>query len=130
MNYLDSSAIIKLIYEEDESTALEQWLRLSQSKSAVTSDLSLVEVLRTCKIKGASSIATARQLLSGIDIIPISKEIIEFASVLDPKELRSLDAIHLASALSIREELEFFVAYDKRLTTAASKAGLAVVAPK
>ncbi|NNN20676.1 MAG: hypothetical protein HKL80_01565 [Acidimicrobiales bacterium] len=90
----------------------------------------MIEVSRTCKIKEASSISATRHLLSGIDIIPITKEIIGLASILDPKELRSLDAMHLASTLSIREELEFFVAYDKKLTAVASKSGLAVFAPK
>lgn len=130
MNYLDSSAIIKLIFEEDESEALETWLRARSNMSVVTSDLSLVEVFRTCRIKSESSISAARQLFNGIDRIPITSELIELASVLNPNELRSLDAIHLASALSIGEDLEFFIVYNKRLNMAASKSGIKVFAPK
>lgn len=130
MNYLDSSAIIKLVFEEDESAGLETWLRLRNFESMVTSDLSLVEIFRTCRFKNISSIPSAGQLKNGIDRIPIATDIIELASNLDPKELRSLDAIHIASALSIREDLEFFVVYDKRLKTAVTKSGLAIIAPE
>ena len=71
----------------------------------------------------------ARRLLDGVDFVPIDHVVVQQAATMVPNELRSLDAIHLASALSLKEDLTDFVAYDARLCSAAARAGLLVVSP-
>ena len=129
MIYIDTSAIVKLLFDEPESTALADWLNLRTEIPKVSSDLSTIELLRTCQRIDESLVAGARRLLNGVDLVPIDHVIVEQAAILTPRELRSLDAIHLASALSLRGDLTGFVAYDLRLCSAAEKAGLPVMSP-
>jgi predicted nucleic acid-binding protein len=129
MIYIDTSALVKLLFEEHESPALSNWLTEKYETPKVSSDLSTVEPRRTCHRVDESLIDDARRLLDGIDIVPISHVIVEQAAILIPRNLRSLDAIHLASALSLNEDLTDFVAYDVLLCTAAANAGLPVVSP-
>ncbi|HEY5265670.1 MAG TPA: type II toxin-antitoxin system VapC family toxin [Acidimicrobiales bacterium] len=129
MIYIDTSALVKLLFDEPESSALTDWLTLKIDIPKVSSDLSTVELLRTCLRIDESLVDDARRLLEGVDLVPIDHVIVEQAAVLTPRELRSLDAIHLASALSLIEDLTDFVAYDARLCSAAAKAGLPVVSP-
>lgn len=68
-------------------------------------------------------------MLSGLDLVPLSKEVIELATTAGPPSLRSLDAIHLASALSLEGAPLTFVTYDARLRSAADEAGLETVVP-
>jgi predicted nucleic acid-binding protein len=67
--------------------------------------------------------------LLDIALLPIDDEVLAPASAIEPPELRSLDALHLATALSIRDDLGAFVAYDQRLAEAAERHGLAVLQP-
>lgn len=129
MIYLDTSALVKLIFEEQESQALESWLDTHQRVAKVTSALSSVELLRICRKLDEATSAAAQQLLSGIDMLPMSESILETAAYLQPKELRSLDAIHLASALAVASEIQQFVAYDHRLLAAARGSGLPSLCP-
>jgi predicted nucleic acid-binding protein len=129
MIYIDTSALVKLLFDEPESTALTDWLTLKAEIPKVSSDLSTVELLRTCQRIDGSLADDARRLLDGVDLVPIDHAIIQQAAILVPRELRSLDAIHLASALSLNEDLTDFVAYDVRLCLAATEAGLRVVSP-
>lgn len=140
MLYLDSSAIVKLVLEETESPALRAWL--GERPFGVTSGLGPVEVRRTVRlyVERALSRATSRgpnvnevttraeTVLSGIVVLEIDEAILSHAARVDPSNLRALDAIHLASALSL-EGLEAFVAYDRELREAAQAAGLHVAAP-
>jgi len=64
-----------------------------------------------------------------MELLPIDRAIVERAASIVPTELRSLHAVHLASALSVETGLTAFVAYDNRLTAAAAEAGLTVVSP-
>ncbi len=130
MIYIDTSALVKLLFEEPESTALANWLIEQYETPKVSSDLAIVELLRTCHRVDETLVPDARQLLEGIDLVPISRAIIETAASLTPCKLRSLDAIHLASALSLAEDLTDFAAYDLRLCSAAADAGLPVVSPR
>ena len=68
-------------------------------------------------------------MLRTLSLVTLDRELLEVAGKLTPPTLRSLDAIHLATALTLREELEAFVAYDERLLTAASDLGLPVASP-
>ena len=129
MFYLDTSALVKLLFEEVESAALEQWLTQNSSEFKVTSELTRVELLRTCRRVDIGSIDDAIQLLRGLDFLPIDHSVIHRASSLLPTELRSLDAIHVASALTLRNEIEAFVAYDLRLCAAADSVGLKIISP-
>jgi predicted nucleic acid-binding protein len=95
----------------------------------VSSALTPVEVLRGCRRIDESLLPAARRLLRGIDLVPIDAAIMDAAAELPTRVLRSLDALHLASALSLDPDLETFVAYDAWLVAAAGAAGLAVARP-
>jgi predicted nucleic acid-binding protein len=127
--YLDTSALVKLIFEEAESLALAEWLSVRAEVPKISSDLSTVELLRTCRRIDDDAVGDATLLLGGIDLLPMDRAIVEKAATLNPEELRSLDAIHLASALSVKEDLIALVAYDGRLCAAAAEAGIEVVSP-
>jgi uncharacterized protein len=127
--YLDSSALLKLLHEEPESAALADWLVRHAGTPVVSSELSKVEVVRACRRMNPDALPEARALLAGLDLIPLSGMVVDEAADVGETMLRSLDALHLASALSIRAGLSTFVAYDRRLADAASAAGLELVAP-
>jgi uncharacterized protein len=127
--YLDSSALLKLLFEEGESAALAQWLEQHVGTPAVSSEVARVEVLRASRRLNPAALPAARSLLAQLDLIPLTSVLLaEAAEVGDPL-LRTLDALHLASAMSIRTELSAFVAYDHRLAAAAAAAGLDPVRP-
>lgn len=116
MIYIDTSAMTKLLVEEPESSALINWIQERSDEPFVTSALGRVELMRTATRDGMPGIVErARHLLDGLDILPITDKVIALAETVGPATLRSLDAIHLASAAQIRSELMAFVAYDARL---------------
>lgn len=129
MIYLDSSALLKLLHEESESAALEVWLSERTGTPVVSSELAKIEVIRACRRVNTDMVPQARALLNGVDLIPLTSEVVDEAADLGGPLLRSLDAIHLASALSIHADLSAFVAYDHRLTDAAAAAGLKPLHP-
>jgi uncharacterized protein len=129
MIYLDSSALLKLLVEETESAALALWISERSSAAKVSSELAKLEVVRAARRLDARVVPAARALVSQLDLIPISGDLIEEAADAGDTLLRSLDAIHLVSALSIAEALTAFVAYDRRLVAAAEAAGLAAESP-
>lgn len=128
MIYLDTSALAELIARETETAALGQWLQQRTAQQWVTSIIGRVELLRVAR---RLAIATngARLLLAGLDTIPIADHVADVAQAVDSATLRTLDAIHLASALSVRDELTAFCCYDQRLLDAAKDAGLPIHAP-
>lgn len=95
----------------------------------VSSELAKLEVLRACRRVNAEALPEARNLLTVLDLIPLTSDVIDDAADVGVILLRSLDAIHLASALSLRADLSTFIAYDHRLGEAASAAGLDVLTP-
>ena len=119
--YLDSSAILKLVVSEPETPALIDML--GHYPDRVSSALARVEVLRAIRRARGSpaELRRAEDVLLRIALIRIDDDIIARAADLPPYEIRSLDAIHVASALAIRDELAGLVSYDKRLTSAAAK---------
>ena len=129
MLYLDASALVKLVVAEPESPALLQLLRAWPVR--VSSALSLAEVPRALRRAGFSAGARrrARDVLARINLVDIDRRVLAGAAALDPAALRTLDAIHLATALSLREDLQAVVSYDRRLTAAAQRAQLEVLAP-
>lgn len=127
--YLDSSAIVKLILPEPETDTLFQLLRGYPER--VTSAISRVEVLRAVKRAGEEKqrLRRAEEVLARLGLIRVDPEVLETAAKLGPESLRSLDAIHLATALSLEEQLGAMVVYDKRLSDAAKANGIDVLAP-
>jgi predicted nucleic acid-binding protein len=124
--YLDSSALIKLIAQETESEALAR--AVSGLTSQASSELAVVEVNRRARYFGPAAEARSRDVLADTRLRPIDRAILDHAAQLDPLRLRSLDAIHLATALSL-DGLDVFISYDERLNHAASAAGLNVESP-
>jgi predicted nucleic acid-binding protein len=126
--YLDSSALIKLIFEEAETPSLRRLF--GPSTQPATSSVSRVEVLRTVgRVLDPMVTREARRVLDRTHIIRCDDRVLELAPSVSPPTLRSLDAIQLATALSIRHQLAGMVAYDRRLADAADAAGLTVFAP-
>ncbi len=126
MIYLDASALVKVIVQEEQSSAVRAMM---VDAVVTTSALSVVEVIRAVRRRDESHTLAARMTLAQASLIPIDQTVLGQAGLLGPGSLRSLDAIHLASALLIREELEAFVAYDDRLLEAASALGMPVASP-
>jgi len=127
--YLDSSAVLKLLVEESESGALAAWLLERVTIPVISSELARLEVVRAARRLDPGIVSAARLLISQLDLLPLSGEVIGAAADIGEPMLRSLDAIHLTSALSVREDLTAFVAYDLRLVGAAHSAGLQVDRP-
>jgi len=121
--------LVKLIFEEAESAALAEWVTLRADVPKIGSNLSTAELLRTCRRVDEGAVGNANVLLGGIDLLPVDRAIVERAASLLPTELPSLDAIHLASALSVKANLTALVAYDGRLCSAATESGIEVVSP-
>lgn len=126
--YLDASALVKLVIDEPEQDALQRHLG-SRASRHVTSSLARVEVLRAVKVAnpGPSALAQAERVLGRCVLIAVSDPVVRDAAQLASLRLRSLDAIHLASARSFGpDEL---ITYDERLAEAARDLGMTVVQP-
>ena len=129
MIYADSSALMKLLITEPETAALGAWLEARSDTPVITSQLTVVEVIRSCRRANADALPAARMLLSTVGLVPISREVIDAAAELSGTLLRSLDAIHLATAVTIGAGLSRFLSYDRRLTESASAAGIVTAQP-
>jgi predicted nucleic acid-binding protein len=125
--YLDSSAIVKLAVREPESLALWRYLRRRQP--LVSSTLARTEVLRALLPAGDEAVARGRSVLQRLDLVRVNDRILGAAGVLLPLELRSLDAIHLATARELGGELGALVTYDERMVAAAKQLGYRIVQP-
>jgi predicted nucleic acid-binding protein len=125
--YLDSSALVKLVIDEPESESLRS--RLGALTSLVSSELAVVEVMRRARPHGADSELVANRMLEALQLRPIDAVVITLAVAVEPEGLRALDAIHLATALTMVEDLDLLISYDQRLNEAASAAGLRVESP-
>ena len=129
MIYLDSSALMKLVRHEAETDALRQWLDLRREQPVVSSELGRVEVLRAARRVGGPVLAEARAVVGDLDLVPLDRAVQDVACDIGDPLLRTLDALHLASALLLGNELTAFVAYDRRLADGAQAAGLSVATP-
>jgi uncharacterized protein len=112
--------------EFEEATLLKA---LAEWDGYISSVLLGTEAIRACRRYGKQYANDARLFLGGLALLPLSDAVLDQAASIDPAELRSLDALHLATALSVRDDIGAFVTYDKRLATAAVVHGLAVVQP-
>jgi uncharacterized protein len=127
--YLDSSALVKLVLPEAESAALLE--SLAAWPVHVTSELASVEVVRAARRATAEPAVEQRamEVMAGLHLLKMDADLLAQAARLEPRTLRSLDAIHLASALSLGEDLGAMVIYDGPLAAAAVESGLRVLAP-
>lgn len=134
--YVDSSALIKRAVEEPESEALEAALEdfVSQDASLITSSLAWIEVSRAIRVlvdENRISVDEGREAfevaLSGVGERPISDDVVSLARRIGPPRLRTLDAIHLSSAVLV--DAHAVIAYDGRLGEACRLSDLAVLAP-
>lgn len=125
--YLDSSAIVKLAVHEPESAALRVYL--CRRRPLWSSALARTEVLRAVLHLGARAVDRGRTVLSRLDLVRVNDRILAAAGVLPPPDLRSLDAIHLATALELGADLDLLVTYDSRMAASARQLGIRVVAP-
>jgi len=127
--YLDTSAVVKLLMREPETVALRRRLRTWERRASAA--LLRVELLRAVKRAGIPRLMTqTRRQLATIHLIRLDDELLERAAELEPPSIRSLDAIHLAAALSLGSDLAAVVTYDNRMLSAAQAIGLPVVAPR
>ena len=128
--YLDSSALVKLVLPEAESGALLESLLAWPVR--VASELARVEVVRAARRATLDPAAEKRaeEVLAALYLLKIDSDILSEAARLEPRTLRSLDAVHLASALSLGADLGPIVTYDSNMTTAAASCGLEVLAPQ
>ncbi len=125
--YLDSSAFVKLAIEEAESDALcaflEQWPRRTSSALLRT------EAIRALRTLGSTALERARAALERVDLVSVSDDLLEAAGLLDPATVRTLDAIHLATAMSVRDHIGVLVTYDRRMIEGAKHVGLPISSP-
>jgi predicted nucleic acid-binding protein len=124
--YVDPSAFVKLLVRDVESDALKAYLA---GTSLLTSAITPIEVGRSIRRRGLEGQVGDLELFIGVEIREIDMTVSERAASLQPVSLRTLDAIHLASAIDLRTELDGFVTYEARLADAARALRLPVVAP-
>jgi predicted nucleic acid-binding protein len=129
MIYLDSAAVVKLAHAEPESPALRGWLDERAETGWISSVLTEIETFRALARYAPGAVSRLPAVLDQIDMIDLISGIRILARTVEPATLRSLDAIHLGTALHSRRELTSFVTYDKRLLDAAQAAGLPIDSP-
>jgi hypothetical protein len=127
VTYLDSSAIVRLVAREEESTALRRFLH--RRRPLVSSALARAEVGRAVLSLGEPAFRQAREVLARIELVRVNDEVLAAAGALLPVGLRTLDAIHLATAGLFADTLARIVSYDGRVTSAATAMGWRVDAP-
>ena len=129
MIYLDTSAFVKLIQGAPETPALQRFLTEHPESTLVSSALLAVETRQAILRQAPDQLARADLLLTRIDQVDITRAVLEAASRLPDPSLRSLDAIHHATALQLGGDLDALVTYDSRLAAAAGQQRLPVVTP-
>jgi hypothetical protein len=125
--YVDSSAIVKLAMAEPESAALRRYLR--RRSTLVTSALARTEVARALLPLGPAAVRRGHEVLSRLELIRIGDRVLTGAGRMMPAELRSLDAIHLATVEQLGGSISRVVTYDERMAVSAAALGCSVVSP-
>jgi predicted nucleic acid-binding protein len=129
MIYLDTAAIVKLVHAESESQALRDWLDERADVGWVSSVLAEIESARTLARHAPEAVTRLQLVLDLMDLVELDAGTRILAQTVKPATVRSLDAIHLATALRIHPPITSFVTYDKGLADAAHAAGLTVDLP-
>jgi len=125
--YLDSSALVKLVIDEPESGALRRHLR--RRRPLVSSALTRTEVIRALLLEGDEGIARGRAVLGRVELLRVNDRVLNAAGVLLPSDMRSLDAIHLATAKQLGQDLGQIVTYDEKMLDSARQLGFKVASP-
>jgi predicted nucleic acid-binding protein len=125
--YLDSSALVKLAVREPESLALRRYLQ--RRRPLVASALARTEVARALLPLGPEAVQRGHDVLARVDLVRINDRVLEAAGAMLPAEVRSLDAIHLATAQQLGIDLARIVTYDDRTAAAANQLRLPVARP-
>ncbi len=126
VTYVDSSALVKLVVHEPESHRLNQYLR---GRSLVSSALARAEVARAVAGFGEMGTMRIRDVFARVEFVRINDRVLSVAGALVPVELRTLDAIHLATAGLFGDTLAVVVTYDLRMAEAALSSGLRAISP-
>lgn len=126
--YMDTSALAKLVIAEPETDALRAWIAESD-RTLVSCDLTRTELHRAVRCTAPDRLVLARAVLDSLTLLEVTTAIFNDAGRIDPPVLRSLDSLHIASALDLGDELEGLVAYDDRLLAAALLNGIPTVTP-
>ncbi len=127
--YLDSSAFVKIVVPEPESGALRAFLGRRPGRR-VSSSLLRAEALRAVRHLGPEALSRVRDALRRVDLVAVDDRILDAAGVLEPRLLRTLDAIHLATALALGEDLGTILTYDERMLEGARLLGLTSSGPR
>ena len=127
--YLDTSALVKLVVAEDESQPMRSFLRERVEDSLFSAALARTELIRAVAPNGAQAIADARDLLSGLDTVVLTRQLLDDAGTLLPLRLRSLNAIHLVAAQRAGDTLRAVMTYDARMLSAAADLGIPTASP-
>jgi predicted nucleic acid-binding protein len=125
--YLDPSALVKLVVREPESQALRRFIR--RRRPLVSSALARTEVARALLPLGVEAVRRGHEVLARIDLVRINDRVLAAAGAMLPVDLRSLDAIHLASAQQLGTDLARIVTYEDRMAAAAEDFGWTVARP-
>ena len=126
--YLNTSALVKLIAAEAESDDLLEYLRHRPTR--ISSAIVIVELGRALGRRPDVDATRAFRVLDRLVLVEADRRILERAAGLAPAALRSLDAIHVSTAIEVRDSLEVVVTYDDRMAAASRLVGLSVVAPR
>jgi uncharacterized protein len=129
MIYLDSAAVVKLAHAEAESAALRSWLYKRAATPWISSVLTEIESFRALARYAPGAVSRLPAVLDQIELVALDPPIRILAQTAQPPTVRSLEAIHLGTALHARQVLTSFVTYDKRLLEAAIAAGLPAHSP-
>ena len=142
MIYFDTNSLLKLIREDAHSEALGAFIDAQPATRWFSSEIAKAELARTVRrvnhddrgrlVDGPrlrAELSYADRIWERLDLIAVSTRLLDDAGAIEQPFLRTLDAIHLAAALSLRASLSAFVTYDKRLAAAAQEAGLPVLSP-
>ena len=128
MYYLDTSAAVKLLIAEEGANSLARWLE-SHEDQVFSSDLLRTELLRVTRRIAPDLMVQARAILDALVILTLSTELCERAAILEPHLPRGLDAIHLAAAMEMGDDLRGLITYDHRLAAGAASLGIQVLTP-
>ncbi|MBA2506284.1 MAG: type II toxin-antitoxin system VapC family toxin [Thermoleophilaceae bacterium] len=127
VTYLDSSALVRLVVSEPESEALTAYLAKRRARASCA--LARAEVPRAARVNSTAAVPRALALLEDIALVGLDDALLDRAAALGDPVLRTLDAIHVAAAERLGDDLGELITYDRRMAAAASDLGLTVVAP-
>jgi len=124
--YLDTSALVKLVITEKESDELRAFVG---DREIVSSQIARTELIRAVGRWDEAFLGAAEDLVDELVLLKVDRVLTISAAWIRPWEVRSLDALHVASAQALADGLDALVTYDARMAEAARRAGLPVASP-